>query len=186
MERVERQDFENGFDPLLAEHGRALGIDPVCSTSRWACAAADAFAPEARPRIYQLASGMVALLEHDNPRGPVLTGFDTLWGFSVPLIGPDPDALVTEVVEELLPTIPHHALAVAGVPVQGSLLDALVRQSPAGFTGSADRCVADLSHGFDAWLERRSSRFRRSLRVAATGAEAVSYTHLTLPTTPYV
>ena len=79
---------------------------------------------------------------------------------------------MTEVVEELLPTIPHHALAVAGVPVQGSLLDALVRQSPAGFTGSADRCVADLSHGFDAWLERRSSRFRRSLRVAATGAEA--------------
>jgi len=115
---------------------------------------------------------MVALLEHDSPRGQILTGFDTLWGFSSPLIGPDADALVAELTGEVLPTIAHHALAVAGVPVKGALMDALVRQGPAGFTGTADRCVADLSGGFDAWLGRRSSRFRRSLRVAASSANA--------------
>ena len=50
------------------------------------------------------------------------------------------------------------------------------RLGPAGFTDTADRCVADLDQGFDAWLGRRSPRFRRSLRAAVSRGESAGVT----------
>jgi len=43
-----------------------------------------------------------------------------------------------------------------------------VDREPVGQSMPAERCVADLDDGFDAWLARRSSRFRRSLRTAVS------------------
>ena len=59
-------DAEARFDALVAAHASALGIDPVCSTTRWIAPLAAAFAPAASPRLFSSDAGMVTLLEHAN------------------------------------------------------------------------------------------------------------------------
>ena len=161
-------DAEARFDALVAAHASELGIDPVCSTTRWIAPLASAFAPAASPRLFSSDAGMVTLLEHENPNGPVLTAFDCVWGFSAPMVGPDPAALIEEFWGSVLPGLAPYALSVAGVPPTGPLHSALVDREPVGQSMPAERCVADLDDGFDAWLARRSSRFRRSLRTAVS------------------
>jgi len=165
-------DAEADFDDLVDTAAAALGADPVCSTTNWIVPAASAFAPKSTPRVFRGTHGMVALLEHENPNGPVFTSFDSTWGFATPLIGPDPALLIDEVMADLLPTLDHYAISVSGVAPDGALFDELQRMGPVGYTETADRCVGDLTDGFDAWMGRRSSRFRRSLRAAARRGEA--------------
>lgn len=163
-------DVESDFDALVGEVAPRLRIDSVCSTSSWIVPAASAFAAAAEPRVYAGSDGFAAFLEHDTPNGPVLTGFDSMWGFGVPLVGRDVQTTVSE-FGSLLSTMHFYALSFPGVDATGPLFPALQALEPAGFTDTADRMVADLSDGFDGWLGRRSSRFRRSLRAAAHRAE---------------
>lgn len=172
MEAVAFADIEGIYDDLVAASARAIGADPVCTTTRWILPAAAAFAPTSTPRVWRGDHGIVALLEHENPRGPVLTSFDTVWGFATPFVGPDPAALISEIIDDLLPQLDFYALSVSGVDPASPLFEELQRLAPVGYTDTADRCVGDLSDGFESWLARRSSRFRRSLRTALRDAEA--------------
>lgn len=172
MEPRSFPEAETEFDEIVAQSARALDADTVCSTSRWIVPAAAAFASQSQHRVFRGEHGMVALLEHENPNGPVLTSFDSVWGFATPLVGPEPDPLVNEVFDGLLPTLDHYAFAVSGVVPASPLDDALQARGPVGVAGATERCVANLSDGFDSWLDRRSSRFRRSLRAAANRGEA--------------
>lgn len=182
MEPCTFPDAEAPFDELVAAHGAGLGIDTVCSTTRWTVPVASAFAAAAVPRIHRSDNGMVALLEHVNPNGPVLTAFDCVWGFSVPFVGPDPEALVAEFWRDVLPRVGAYALSVSGVPPDGALYDVLIAREPVGHSTPAERCVADLTDGFEAWFGRRSSRFRRSLRSAVNrGADAGVEVEVTRP-----
>jgi len=166
MEPCTFADIESSFDATIAAAAPAQGIDPVCSTSNWVVPVADAFSARAQQRVYASDAGYVALLEHDTPNGPVLSSFDAVWGFATPLVGPDPTALLLQVAK-LVRTLDFYALTVSGLDPMGPLFDEVQQLGPAGYTDTADRCVADLSDGFDAWIGRRSSRFRRSLRAAA-------------------
>lgn len=176
-------DIETSFDETIASVAASQGIDPICSTSNWILPVAEAFAPEARPRVFASDTGHVALIEHPSPNGPVLTSFDAVWGFATPFIGADPTALVLDIAM-LLRRLDFYALTVSGLDPAGPLFDEVQQLGPAGFTDTADRCVADLSAGFDAWLGRRSTRFRRSLRAAVNRGEAsgINLEHLK-PTT---
>jgi len=163
-------EVEADYDTLVGETAAALHIDPVCSTSSWIIPAASAFAASAEPRVFAGSDGFAAFLEHDTPNGPVLTGFDSIWGFGAPLVGRDVATTISEFAA-LLPELNFYALSVPGIDATGPLFPALQELSPAGFTDTADRMVADLSGGFDDWLGRRSAKFRRSLRAAGHRAE---------------
>lgn len=171
MEACTIADIESDFNEVVAEVAAAQGIDPICSRSEWTIPVAAAFAADAEPLVFTGPSGHVALLEHNTPNGPVLSGFDSVWGFATPLIGRDPVTLVDDAYG-LFAALDFHALLVSGVDATGPLFAELQRLDPAGFNDTANRCVADVGAGFDDWLARRSSRFRRSLNAAANRAEA--------------
>lgn len=159
-------EIEGDFDALISEVAADQRIDPVCSTSKWILPAAAAFAASAEPRVFAGNAGYLALLEHDAPNGPVLTGFDSIWGFATPLIGRDP-ALAVQAFGEIMASLDFYAVSLSGIDATGPLFAPLQALGPVGFNETADRMVADLSGGFDDWLDRRSPRFRRSLRAAA-------------------
>jgi len=171
MEPCSFTDIESSFDATIATASAEQGIDPICSTSHWIVPVVTAFSPRSQERVFTSGAGHVALLEHETPNGPVLSSFDAVWGFSTPFIGHNPTALVMQIAA-LLPKIDFYALTVSGLDPMGPLFDEVQQLGPAGFTDTADRCVADLGDGFDAWIGRRSSRFRRSLRAAASRGDA--------------
>jgi len=72
----------------------------------------------------------------------------------------------------------------SGLDPASPLFDAVQRLGPAGYTDTADRCIVDLSQGFEAWLARRSPRFRRSLRAAASRGESSGLTITSMAPTP--
>ncbi len=167
MDPCSFSDIETAFDAAIAVVAGRQGIDPICSTSHWIVPEASAFSSDAAQRVFAADSGWVALIEHDTPNGPVLTGFDAVWGFATPIIGADPAALVNDVAA-LLRRLDFYALTISGLDPAGPLFDEVQQLGPAGYTDTADRCIADLSEGFEAWIGRRSARFRRSLRAAAS------------------
>ena len=76
MQRCNFPESEPRFDELVRTHAARLEADPICSTSSWIVPNAAAFAPDAIHQVFEDDAGMVAMLEHPNPRGPVLTSFD--------------------------------------------------------------------------------------------------------------
>lgn len=171
MEPCTFAEIESVFDQTVAQIAASQGVDPICSTSHWTTSVAAAFASKSIQRVFTGSAGHVALLEHDTPNGRVLSGFDSVWGFATPFIGADPTALAIEVAS-LLPQLDFYALTVSGLDPSGPLFDEVQSLAPVGFTDTADRCIVDLSDGFESWLARRSPRFRRSLRSAANRGEA--------------
>lgn len=175
MEACTFSDIETSFDKTVAHVATAQGIDPVCSTSHWIVPVAAAFSRQAPHRVFRSRAGYVALIEHETPNGPVLSSFDAVWGFATPFIGVDPTALVLDVAD-LLPSLDFYALTVSGLDPVGPLFDEVQQLGPAGFTDTADRCIADLTEGFGPWIDRRSTRFRRSLRAAANRCDSAGIT----------
>lgn len=171
MEPCTIADIETEFDSLVDEVAPRQGIDPICSRSEWIIPVAAAFAADAEPRVFTGRSGHLALLEHVTPNGPLLSGFDAVWGFATPLVGREPGPLVDDVAA-LLTSLDYYALSLSGIDATGPLFAELQRLKPAGFTDTANRCVADIGGGFDTWLGGRSSRFRRSLNAAANRADS--------------
>jgi len=179
MENCLFTDIETSFDKTVAHVATEQGIDPICSTSHWIVPVADSFSGQALHRVFRSRAGYVALIEHETPNGPVLSSFDAVWGFATPFIGVDPTALVLDVAD-LLPRLDFYALTVSGLDPISPLFDEVQQLGPAGFTDTADRCIADLSDGFGPWIDRRSTRFRRSLRAAANRCESAGITIETL------
>ncbi len=175
MEACSFSDIAPSFDQTVAHIATAQGVDPICSTSHWMIPVAQAFSDRAPKRVFTSQAGHVALIEHETPNGPVLSSFDAVWGFATPFVGVDPTALVVGVAD-LLADLDFYALTVSGLDPASLLFDEVQQLGPAGFTDTADRCIADLGDGFGPWIDRRSSRFRRSLRVATRRGDAAGIT----------
>ena len=172
-------DIETDFDATIASVAARQGIDPICSLSSWIVPESNAFSAQAIERVFADSRGYVTLLEHATPNGPVLSSFDAVWGFATPLVGHDPAALIDAFIP-VLSALDFYALTISGLDPAGALFDEVQALGPAGYTDTADRCIVDLSDGFDTWLGRRSSRFRRSLQAAANrgAAAGVSIEHI--------
>lgn len=175
MDPCDFADIETRFDAAVQAVAAEQGVDPVCSSSNWILPLAAAFAPRAQHRVFASDAGMAAFLEHDTANGPVFSSFDSVWGFATPLIAADPESLI-EAFAPVLADLDWSAVTISGLDPAGPLFDQVQRLSPAGYTDTADRCVVDLTDGFDAWLGRRSSRFRRSLRAAVHRAARAGVT----------
>ncbi len=167
MEACSLSEIAEAFDKDTAELGPECGIDPICSSTSWIIPAGVAFAPDAERRVFSGPAGHLALLQHDHPQGPVLTAFDSIWGFATPLISPDPAASISA-MGSALSTFDWHALVMSGLASGTELHRQLSTVARGTLADTTDRCIVDLGDGFDAWLSRRSARFRRSLRSAVT------------------
>ncbi len=172
-------DIERRWSDLESLADRTPGIDPWCSGPDWIFPSHRAFGPEGVPIILDAPGVGVALLaQYERVDGPpVIAGLEPLWGFACPLLTSDPAAF-GEVVAANLHDLPDWStIVLPGLPLDGQLARAFAGPLRAlgeirAATGIS-RQVADLSDGDDAWLAKRSARFRRNLRRAQRHAEDV-------------
>lgn len=170
------------FDARVAE---SPAIDLFCSSSDWVLPARLAFAPRARPFVLELQEGFVALMSVPTVEGGrALLPLEASWGLASPFIGPEPEALVAglfRLMDQAEP--PADAMFLSGVEPEGRAFRAIEAQAAASrrwifYEGAtAGRHAADLSGGPDAFLARRSAKFRANARRERrlAGAAGVTY-----------
>ena len=94
MEPVHFDNFESDtktFDQLVL---RTPEIDCFCSATDWILSARTAWTPQAEAWVRSGDAGFAAFLRIEDALGlRILHSFDTMWGFSCPLIGDDPTPL---------------------------------------------------------------------------------------------
>lgn len=189
--RMSRTALRSGavHDPspdAMAERLEALvdatgGIDRFCSGPDWTTSTQRTFAGDQAPIVLgedgRWAATLVRLTAADG--GTVLLGLDTMWGFACPLLLPDPAAHAPAVAEALADpsaTPAWDRLVLTGFDPGTALVAhtarALSTFGPVLGGPGVTRCRADLSDGADAWLGRRSRRFRARLRRIREEAEA--------------
>jgi hypothetical protein len=164
------------FDEAAAGTAR---IDAFCSSTDWGIPAHLAFMPDRTPRIWRGAHGYLALMEHVREDGARLwLPLELVWGLGSPLLGASARALVGEVVALLRHGPEWDAVVLTGLAPDAPLASALVELAPRNFrvgvTGPPTRrAVVDLADGVDAYLGRRSPKFRRGvLRARDRAAQA--------------
>jgi CelD/BcsL family acetyltransferase involved in cellulose biosynthesis len=157
------------FDALV---DRTPDADPFCSTSAWITSAQRAFTPDAEPLVVARQDAAVALMT--TPVGDGRVGrcaLELMWGFACPVAGPSPAAGAGLLLASLARTgPPWDVCVITGVPPTSPLERELVVGAGEAFRVRAGpsmaRHVADLSDGTEAFLARRSAKFRRNLRRA--------------------
>jgi CelD/BcsL family acetyltransferase involved in cellulose biosynthesis len=154
------------------------GVDPWCSTVDWILPAHQAFAPESEPLLVsEEGTGELLLARYLLPEGGVaIAGLEPLWGFACPVLAADSDAVADLLVETLDRDPEWDWLMLSGLPrtdVVPTLGRRLSHLGAVGYGEGITRRIADLRLGPDAWLERRSPKFRRQLRTAVRRADEV-------------
>ncbi len=152
------------------------GIDHFCSSSAWILPANDHLHPrrgdaafrwrdaDGRPHYLMLrryAFGGIRTLEP----------FEITWGLACPIIGANPGEAAPRFADLLLDlTSQWDVLTLCGLPQNQAWVPAFTRrlaQTCSTRHGSTmTRYIADLSDGVEAYLARRSPRFRRNIRRA--------------------
>ncbi len=195
MQVLSFEEFLDLWPEVEAAADATPDIDPWCSGPDWLVPVATGFAPTADRLILATADRTgFALLSRYSDGGPVLLGgLEPLWGFGTPLLGPDPAHLAGSLVPVLAERDDWHVLMLTGMPTtiedrgdpdeapplelpprDGISMAIAMALSPLGsvhFGSGITRQVADLSDGYDAWLARRTPRFRRNLRQARVKAD---------------
>ncbi len=174
MYPLTRAELEESSEAIEAAIDATDGIDPWCSGPDWALSVSTGFAPRGKHLYLQSSDGHgFALFGYyrDLQRNILLSSIEPLWGFACPLFGVDIDALAAEVAADL-DQLPHwSSLIIPGLPplphpTALAVSAALGRLGPISVGEGITRRVADLSDGYEAWLDNRSARFRRNLRQA--------------------
>lgn len=161
-------------------------LNPVCSSSDWLLSAHQHLH---RPRAVRIrrAEGQWLVLARGSlfDLGVVWQPLETGWCFACPIIGDQPAVGIELLLEHLRDQ--EHPLPVflGGVPAFSELHLALRKRLGAfGHVHSMEglTCLrADLTDGFEAWLERRSGKFRKSLRQTTDTLERAGATFVAAP-----
>jgi len=178
MELISRNAFDShrrDFDRCVAE---TPDIDPFCSSSYWTLPAYDALFPD--HEFYMLRAertdGWVALAAGEQPSiGRYIQPLEASWGLAAPLIGDEVATLVGEFAEYMQAHDDDWDMVfLSGVFEESSQFLRVVRHfQHAYFVGvgpSMGRNVASLEGGFNAYMQRRSSKFRSNMRRAREDA----------------
>jgi hypothetical protein len=168
LAEVGNTEFERAVDATP-------GIDPWCSGPDWVLSVRHGFSPESEAIVVRSAKGMAMLARYDIGDGDgMIAGFEPLWGFACPIVGPDPDGIAMAVAERLsserwgqlvLPGFPEDLELARRVAAP------LSRFGPVGAAPGIVRRVADLEVGSH-WRDRRPRYLRRNLRQAGRRAIA--------------
>ncbi|MHC4973933.1 MAG: GNAT family N-acetyltransferase [Planctomycetota bacterium] len=173
MEAVTLADLERQAEAFDRDAFATPEIDHFCSSTDWILPAKEAWAADSDTRILKGEHGWVALLHQVHADGiSVLAGFETMWGFACPLVGPDPRALAREFADALAQR-EWRILLATGLPLGSKILGHVaaalshqdVRQGPV-----LRRWEATLEGGVDGYLARRTPRLRSNLRRTARRA----------------
>ena len=151
-------------------------VDRFCSSTAWVRSAQIAFVPHADPMVLRGRHGWAAFMRMPTVLGDTLVPLECSWGLASPIIGENPDALVTEVYWALHRTTRQwEALYLPGLKRGGVAFTALLHRFAVGYRvglGQATvRHIASLSGGFEGWMSRRSKRFRKNMRRLQRRAE---------------
>jgi hypothetical protein len=161
-----RQRAEAHFEAVA----QTEGIDQFCSSLDWILPAHEAFIPDHPLHLRASEDGFVALARGFNPRiGRYLQPLEASWCLASPFAGGDAPALVAGFHEECeTRLVDWDLLYLSGIPPETELFRAIVREFGArhriGLGHRTLRYVASLEGGTDAFLSRRSSKFRANLR----------------------
>lgn len=156
---------------------RTPRVDGFCTSTLWSFAAATSFPAVAAPRVVGDGVAFCGMRLTSSTEGHrVLVGLDPVWGFASPLVGP-PAAAAAMLADRL--ALDDFDYAVVAAQHEESPVTAWVARTLGDrfrlLRGpDQERLRIDLLDGVDAWLSRRSGRFRqrlRQLRRAADDAE---------------
>ncbi|HRQ88848.1 MAG TPA: GNAT family N-acetyltransferase [Bacteroidia bacterium] len=179
MERLTLAQFrERSEDCERAVVAASSDGTVFCDGPLWQLAAHDHLhrtPVEARHLIAERDGAWLLFAEQEQESPGILFPLEAAWMFGCPLVGePEPavDLLIEAGRQE-----PGLVVFIGGVEHQGGLHRQLhrVRSRPGGireFPGT-DVMLIDLADGVDAWLERRSKKFRRTLRTACEDDGAI-------------
>lgn len=162
---------DNLTNEIEAAVDQSPGIDPWCSGPDWLAPVQTAFGDRAQPLIISSHGGFALLAgypQQDN--GAVIAGFEPLWGFACPLVGPDPAGLSGAVAAHLAGS-DWARIVLPGFPADLELARVVAGPlSRLGSVGAMQGIVRRIARIDDHWEARRSPRFRRNLRRAGTKA----------------
>lgn len=142
-------------------------VDEFCASSVWSFSAATSFPEVAAPVIVgdgRAFCGLRSTTAVDGAR--FLLGLDPIWGFATPLVGPPMEA--ARMLASRLSLEQFDVAVVAGQREDSVLTSCVARVLGSDYglyQGPIEsRLRIDLSGGVDAWLTRRTPRFRQRLR----------------------
>jgi len=178
---VQPIDLAEVADDFDREVARTEAIDRFCSSTAWILSAAGALMPPRASFSFRGQHGYFAMMRGVHPAGfPYIEPVELAWGLAAPLIGPDPLALVEEVVPVLAARRDWQLAIIAGHTASGPqrrALDALLPERWERRRGQPTiRHVASLDGGIDGFLARRSRELRKSLRKSLRAAETEGLT----------
>jgi len=184
MQELELSEFE----ALAARFDDAVvateGVDHYCSSSHWILPALRAFHPDHEPWLYRGLDGKswAAMALGNSPAvGRFVAPLESMWGLSSPFVGEDEEAVALQVAALLRAREKDwDALWLSGIRRPSWVFDTLVRSFGAryrlGLGPTTKRHVASLDGGWDGYLSRRRSSFRRNLRRSERMADAAGIT----------
>lgn len=185
MRSLTYNEFCREQESFQASVARTPEIAKFCSGPIWQQAAHDflhKIDDEANHLIVEDEGQWLAFVERDQPR--VYFPLESAWMFGCPLIG-DP-ARTVALLRKMPGTYARGPVGfcIGGVRKDGPLQRELeaIREDTMQFEAfpTTDCMIIDLSDGFDAWHQRRSKKFRKSLRQSAglSGLEIDDASHL--------
>jgi len=169
LNRLTYSEFLERSDEFSASVSGMNEIASFCSGPIWGNAAHESLhgtASESNSLIIESDGNWLVFVERQQPR--VFLPLESGWLFGSPLIG-DPDRLpelLLKAAHEFLPS--PVGFCIGGVRAEGRLHRGLRarREFCRQFKEfeATDCMMIDLADGFDAWLARRSRKFRRTMR----------------------
>ncbi len=189
MTRWSLGDLDRNSETFDAAAARLAEGDRFCSSTSWILPAHQVLHLKRHSWIYAGAGGWVALaIGHFRGIGPLLEPLEAFWGLASPFVGHDLEGLVEEFAAfHFNSGAARVPLLLSGIPERSALLRQITRVFGAhrdvSLVARTHRFVGRLSEGLDAYLERRSPRFRRNLRAARrrTANEGVDFEYATPP-----
>jgi len=191
MRKLSLDDLNEAAFAVEAAADLTPGIDPWCSGLDWTIPTKMAFAEQSEPLILtwkpplsDLASFALLALYRSPPQSTVLAGLEPMWGFASPILTPNPEAAMPYLMRYLIDNEDFDTIVLPGMPhpdrrsdLGARIVDPLSGFGPVLMGEGITRQIVDLtidgsdhSLRFDKWLGRRSSRFRRNLKQAASQA----------------
>lgn len=168
MNRIEWEDFEDRRSDYDAAVARTPGIATFCSQSAWQLAALQCLHPEGEvgQRLILEEDGNWLLFAERVGTG-VFYPWESAWMFGSPLVG-EPGAAV-DLLWRARQRFPGRVgFVIGGVPAEGEFYLELFRRRGGCLhwqeMPGTDCMRIDLAGGFEGWLQRRSSKFRKSVR----------------------
>lgn len=172
MKRLTLAEFRERSDEFAAAVAATPGVSHFCSGPLWQLAAHDFLhtIPDEKTRFILEDEGTWLLcVEREQAR--VFFPFEAAWMFGCPLIG-DPQRAV-ELLRAARQWLPQPSgFCLGGIlldsPLHGALRELQPRARRYEEFPSTDCMILDLHDGVEGWLNRRSKKFRRTLRDAET------------------